>query len=305
MSDLATLVRDFPVQAVYPLIDKMRLWTQEPLRINEINSLKRVCGNGAEVENEEAYFDWRYKQKLELHQPFARALDMPQINKNHVLLNYLEISFEFVFEQPAVEAWLEFFMGHFLQPWHRKSDHVGSYENGGLTTRIAPDRGERRTGHWTQMYSDRDSKVVGSSKCFRIEGKYEGVQFVRRIGILRPKDVLGFDFGSYFKKWMRLYELDLERLGRTHHNKLASSKRKKSNVQTFGALRYNHDLSRGAVLYRALSRHKDGSGASLQQFADTYGRGRFLKPLPFDVQFTGRPISSDFPFPVGVVQGPQ
>jgi hypothetical protein len=115
--------------------------------------------------------------------------------------------------------------------------------------------------------------------CFHFEGKHQGAQFLRRIGLRHPRDLINFDFDDYFARKMMLYRLDLERLGRYDDNRCTSRKRRTSQIETHGSLSFNVDFWRGAILYRRLSAHPGSNDSSLQQFVDHYGRGPFLTPL--------------------------
>ena len=55
---------------------------------------------------------------------------------------------------------------------------------------------------------------------------------------------------EYFGRKLRFFELDLERLGRWHRNKLSGGRRKKSRISQRGS--YNYDRAIGSALYRAL-----------------------------------------------------
>ena len=57
---------------------------------------------------------------------------------------------------------------------------------------------------------------------------------MRRIGLHYPRDLINFDFDAYFTRWFRLYDLDLERLGRYHQNKLSGGKRKRARIEHYG-----------------------------------------------------------------------
>ena len=131
-------------------------------------------------------------------------------------------------------------------------------------------------------YADRRSKVTGEW-CFHIEGRHVGVQAVRRAGVHHPRDLLTFDHEAYWQKWLHLYEIDLERLGRYHLNRQTRERRQHPLLlKSRCGFVYNRDRSVGSALYRALSVHPRQHCRSIQQFVATYGRGPFLQPLQGD-----------------------
>ncbi len=144
-----------------------------------------------------AFFDPHYVQHLELHQPTTEALHLlDHLDDDGVLINYVEVSIDLIFVDDCTPwQWDERFKKGFLQPWHGKMQ-VRSYPEG-YTTRRPPEAGERHTGHWYDWYGDRPCKLTGETACFHFEGRHEGTQFVRRIGLHQPRDLISFDFDAY------------------------------------------------------------------------------------------------------------
>lgn len=271
--------------ARYDYFDKIRLWLREPLLTStQLKQLREHCGPGGLYHQEgPAYFDWRYRQKLELYQPSRRALNL-LAHRDDALLNHVEPACDLIFaDRFGTEDCFELFRDGFLQPWHRRRTQVHGYERGnsqGFTTRAPPQPGQRRNGHWCVFYADRPCKLTGERNCFHFEGKHAGAQYVRRLGLQQPRDLLGFDFDGYFARWMRLYQVDLDRLGRWDHNRRTGNRRKRSYVAQYSSrITTDSDRLRGGLLYRLRSQHPDGSGCSLQRFVDGYGRGPFLRPV--------------------------
>jgi hypothetical protein len=178
-----TFVEQFKPTAIHFYFDRMRVWLQQPISTVHVRRLRKECGRGGLHDvSEPAWFDRRYRQKLELHQPSTLALQSLSRLGDGVLLNYVEIACDLIFsDRDSVERCLELFMGSFVQPWHRNTMQVRAYPEG-YTTRAPPQPGERRVGHWSQYYVDKTSRLTGAPHCFHFEGKHEGVQFVRRSG---------------------------------------------------------------------------------------------------------------------------
>ena len=253
--------------------DRIIIWLKRPLSKERLAWLAGECGpGGLDIENERAWFDWRYQQKIEVYQPSKAALRYLANLDDDVLLNYVEVTVDFIMpDYESKELLLRAFKDGFLQPRHRNRQNRSYPE--GFTTRKLPERGERRTGFWLQWYSGRPCKLNQQPHCFHFEGKHQGVQSVRGIGISHPRDLVDFDFNAYFAKYLCLYQIDLERLGRYDDNKRSYAKRKRAIIGPSG---YNTDQRRGSLIYRALSAHADQEDRSLQQFVDRYGRGPYL-----------------------------
>jgi hypothetical protein len=138
-----------------------------------------------------------------------------------------------------------------------------------ITLVPSPQPGDRRSGHWFEFYADRPCKLTGEPNCFHFEGKHAGAQYVHRLGLHHPRDLLDFDFDAYFARAMRLYQIDFDRLGRFDHNRRTGDRRKRSIVEQIGRVGYNGDRLRVGLLLELHSRHPDGSGSSLQRFVDS------------------------------------
>jgi hypothetical protein len=278
MRDMHYFEDHFKASGIYIYFDRLHIWLCEPWPTAAVNKLRKLCAQVIAKEDP-AWFDPQYRQSLEILQPTPSALQFLARLDNSVLFNYVEIACDVIFVDPhALQRCLELFRHSFLQAWHRLTMRVQAYPQG-FTTRDTPEPGERRTGHWFQYYSDRLCRLTQEPNCFHFEGKYQGVQFLRRIGLRHPRDLINFDFDDYFARKMMLYRLDLERLGRYDDNRRTGRKRRTSQIETHGSLSFNVDFWRGAMLYRRLSAYPDSTDSSLQQFVDHYGRGPFITPL--------------------------
>ena len=261
MPDISVLLRGInPVRILF-YFDRMRIWLREPLSSQDRKSLEQNCPGMYE---ESALFG-PYYHKVELYQPNEFGLATLAHLPDDAMVTYLEPTCDVIMTDVAqMERVLDAFKHGFRQPWHRKKG-VQSYSSG-FSTRTPPKPGERRAGSWFNWYIDHPCKLTGEAHCFHFEGKNEGRQFVKRLGIQHPRDLKDFDFDAYFRKHMRLYRVDLERLGRYHHNKRTRAKRKRTSPD---------DRKRGMILYRVLSAHADQEDRSLQRFLDQYGTGAY------------------------------
>jgi hypothetical protein len=262
MTNISELLRGICPIAIRFYFDRIRIWLREPLSQPDRKLIERHCGR---LHVRSVGFGC-YRQKIEVYQPREIALRALERLSRDAIVEYLEVSCDLIMADPAqIERLLEAFKHGFLQPWHR-SKGVQSYPSG-FSTRRFPKRGQRRGGFWFQWYGDKPCKLTGELNCFHFEGKYEGRQFVKRLGIQHPRDLKDFDFDSYFRKYLKLYRLDRERLARYDHNKRTHAKRKRTNI---------NDRKLGMALYRILSAHADQEDRSLQRFVDQYGRGPYL-----------------------------
>lgn len=275
-----------PPIAQYQFLDVVKVWLREPLKPSRLSEIATYSGGRPHLQNG-CPFDSRYTQRVDLYQPQPTALGV-LASFDEVLLNYVEIAFDLVLpDEMTAHRCVEFFKDHFAQPWHRASMQPAFYYKGpdltGYSTRRSPRRGERRNGIWLVCYADRPCRVTNEPHCFHAEIRVQGVQALRRLGIHHPRDLVGFDFASFFAKHINLYEIDLERLGRYLHNRQSGTKRKSARIEAFGPISYNVDHRQGATVYRALSDTSDRSRPerSLQQFLDNFGSSgrRFLRPL--------------------------
>jgi hypothetical protein len=245
--------------------DRIRIWLREPLNSRDRKMLERNC---AGLYEESARLG-PYRCKIEVYRPSKIGLHTLSRLPDGAMVNYIEVTSDLIMPDAAqLQVLHELFKHGFLQLRHGGKG-LKSYE-GGFSTRKTPEPGARRGGFWFQWYIDRPCKVTGEDRCFHFEGKYEGRQFVKRLGVYHPRDLKGFDFTRYFKKHLKLYRVDLDRLGRFDDNKRKGAKRKQSKV---------NDRKLGMALYRTLSAHADQEDRSLQRFVDQYGRGPFLTPV--------------------------
>jgi hypothetical protein len=280
----ATAAAQIEPTDIYCYFDVVRLWLCRPLSKNQCERLHRSCRKPSTVAitNGRCWFDHRYSQKVELYQPSQqtlRCLCAVIDDEDEPLLNYVELACDLILpnHRQAIDLH-RLFERSFLHPWHRAMVPK-SYGGEGFTTREI-EAGENRAGRWFVWYVDQPCKLTGEvDGCFHFEGRHQGVQYMRRLGIRQPRDLLRFDLDAYFRRYMRLYDLDCERLGRYDGNKRSGTKRRKPDIRRTGLRHeYNRDRGYGESLYYVLSLHPTGLGHSLQRFVDCYGPGPFLSP---------------------------
>jgi hypothetical protein len=275
---------DQPLPA-YLYFDVVRGWVKRPLAIREQQQLRLECPN-LYIDNITAKFDWRYQQRLQLPQPSEAALRLLiDFTDDDALLNYHEIALDLLPpERPSLGHLLDLFQHGFVQPWHA-GHQMHWFADGFSTSRFT--RGEPPRGHYFNPYADEPCRIDGHQHCLHIDSRIHGAGAARRLGIHRPSDLLQFDFVSYWRKWLRLYHIDFERLGRFDANRSSGSSRRQPRIAQWGRLgTVNMDKLRGARLYHLLALDRGDGGEqqrSLQHFVDSYGRGPYLTRMPVHI----------------------
>jgi hypothetical protein len=257
-----------PVVARYPFFDKVNIRMGRKLTHDEMSFL-RENATFADT-NPGHYVRGFVSDVLTIVNPNEAALQL-LVELPKAMVNWLEVAVDLIVD--ADTKWLlrDLFDQHFVQPWHGR--HVQIRLDGGSYSGQAA---AQRKFAW---YASHPSKVSGEIDCFHLEGRYRGVQAVRRVGVERPRDLLHFDHVAYWAKHLTLFELDLERLGRHHLNRLCRGRRQHVLLREYrGGLVRNIDRAIGSALYRTLSVHSRQHCRSLQRFVDVYGRGPFLQP---------------------------
>ncbi len=295
-----------PLECYY-YFDNAQIWLKKPLGPGQLRRIEGHCHggrpNGLHWVNKPCPFQPGYCQRLQLHQPTQQALELlaaMTAAADEPLINYVEVACDLIFEdQNEADKTVEYFLEHLVQPWHRKSmkircfykweeiDGIDFYRDWpiGFSTRNTRKGKRGRMGHWFVGYSSLPCRLTGETPCFHVEGRHSSVRSLQRIGINDLSDLIDFDFDAYFASNMTLYELDCERLGRFHRNRLSGSKSRHSSVKKMGksGFTYNRDHRLGATLYNSLSLHRDDpyhDQRSLQKFVDEYPKSRrFLTPV--------------------------
>ena len=135
---------------------------------------------------------------------------------------------------------------------------------------------KRRPGRRYVWYADSESKCTRGPHCFHIETRCVGASALRQVGIQSIGDLVTFDHVAHWRKYLRLFEVDLERLGRYHSNRRSGSRRQHVRLRHRGAFPRNVDRSLGAAIFHQNSLNEWQDFRSVQNFVDRYGRGPFL-----------------------------
>jgi hypothetical protein len=259
-------------------IDALHVWLKQPISNKERRWLDRHCGKLRTVRQlpgvkEPAWFDPSYKQTFRLFQPSQEALKW-LAKRDDVLLTFVELALDYSTDDERSKlALADAFNKHFVQRWHRsRESKILNAFYGNANT------GPRKPGLRFQWYTDFHSKVTGEVNCFHLEAKCQGTAALRRLGINRPRDLIQFDHGKFWRAQLSgaFFDCDHERLGRYNSNKLNGTKRRCTPIPQTTRYVYNRDASGGTLLWRVYARHPDEGHFSMQRFVDHYGRGPFL-----------------------------
>jgi hypothetical protein len=280
-------ILDQPLRA-YGYFDIIGGWVKRPLSLRQQQWMHQHCP-GLYCENTVAKFDWHYRQRLQLPQLTEAALRiLIDCTHNEMLLNRGEIALDLLFaDRPSLGRVADQLPHMLLQPWHT-GHGMQAFDDGFVTRRYAP--GGRTRGHWMHHYADQPCRIDGHPHCLHLQSCVQGAALLRSRGINRPRDLLDFDFVSYWQQWLRLYQIDLERLGRFDTNSRSGSTRQRRRIKQWGRLAVNLDRMHGGRLYHIHSfaddQRSDADPRSLQTFVGNYRHGRsrpYLTRMPITV----------------------
>lgn len=160
----------------------------------------------------------------------------------------------------------------FVQRWHGKR-HCWKVEE----TNYSANRSSRQRHNFIRYPGI--SKITGEINHIKIEGRYQGLEACRSIGVERPRDLIKFNHRAYWERYLTIFNVDFEQLGRSHENRKNGQKRRTTQVIDFTGFNYNVDKSRGGRLYQWFSLDQETGQRSLQTFVDKFGRGPWLHRL--------------------------
>jgi hypothetical protein len=251
----------------YGYIDKIQVWCKQPLLKDELSRLQSLCGGALHVHDQPAWFDSRYRQRLQLNQPKDAALAL-LARRDNLLLNYAEISLDWVFDDQidTVDAF------RMLDRYHVKKHHrdQGVRFVAGLTRYSGP----RKAPNVLAVYRDRHCKVTGEAHCVHLDWRIRGAEALRHAGLGTIQQLRKLDYRSFWRKRLVLYRLNSAKLGRRYHNYFRGSTRQRAWVIPH----YHVDARTGQTMLWVLG--------SVQRVLDTYA-GRLnvrscLQPINVD-----------------------
>jgi len=264
--------------AVHAYFDNVQVWLRRPADPTALRFLRKHCGKGGiYVDNRPAPFGQGYKQRLELKQPLATALQW-LAERDDVLINRVEITLDYIFDSRIDrDRAQEFFHHHRIRRWHSNKQPIwlcrtsndGNgrgrysservYEIEEATTRY--DSG-RRSRNGTTVYLENHSRVTGELFCLHLEWRANGLRAVQGAGIKSAVDLLEFDHHEFWKKRLLLTDLDIERLGRLFRNRAQGSKSRSTAFKPDRGRQINMDRRWGHAIKNSVG--------SLQELLHSY-----------------------------------
>jgi hypothetical protein len=279
-------ILDQPLPA-WAYFDLLSGWVQRPLSERDQHRLLRECPKFS-AGNTTAWFDPHYRQWLQLTQLTEAALHiLIDATNDKMLLNRAEFALDLLPPDAASHHYLAQQLPHMLlQPWNVGREPQ-AFDDGFLTRPYEP--GAAKRGHWMHHYADQPCRIDGHPHCLHLQSCVQGAALMRSRGIHKPSDLLRFcsrDLIPYWQKWLRLYRIDLERLGRFDDNRCNDHARQHPRIEDWGRPygTVNVDIRRGWLVYHIHSfSHDQPSNAdprSLQTFVNNYGKGPFMTRMP-------------------------
>ena len=210
MATNATSVTLPPIEDRYPYFDAITVWLAHPINKNQINLVKSSCGS-IHVHDEPMIYLPKFTQRLQLSQPLDLAiLQLRSMIKGEYLINYAEIALDLITASDADHEALRAVLDRCLvQPYHGKRK-LNSYRDTSYSAN------KRWTGNSTTLYSDRESKVTGEIYCNHLEWRITGKRSAGSAKLSTFGEILYFDHRAFWQRKLRLYDVDLSKLGRAY-----------------------------------------------------------------------------------------
>lgn len=191
--------------STHEYIDTIQVWLQKPPLGSEISIVRGACGSIGEIENEPAWWDERWKQRLLLHQP-QDALFEYFDSRNDVLLNRVDVSLDLTFLSPAeVDEIERIFHLHFFKSHHR-NQKIKWFHG----TRYTGMRWENR--NIVSSYGDKFCRVSGEPHCFHIDWSITGRQALKQAGLDTFQSLLDLDYRAFWERRLRFKQVLAEKL---------------------------------------------------------------------------------------------
>jgi len=234
---------------IYPYFDKVQVWLRFPADPEEIARLERQCGD-FHHENRPARFNRQLRQRLEFKQPKQEALEWIA-GRADALINRLEVTIDYIFDSLAqrCDAW-DFLDRHLVRSWHGKNQKIRiSKSDDGHDQRHGTryDAG-RRSPQEIALYPEEQSRITGEPYCLHLEWRLNRLKTVHAAGIKSGRDLLEFSHREFWRKRLRLYDVDKRRLGRLIRNRAEGTRRRTSKVEQISKYyRINRDGRTGQI----------------------------------------------------------
>jgi len=240
-----SLVTPHP-SAVYPFFDKIGVWVQEPLDLDERNAVRRHCLLKRKLYSDlrPAGFDPRWRQRLEIYQPTPKAVQTLLSLRRRHYFNYFEPALDWIYDDSWDRDQARAALNHYFVKRYRRRDYDPPRDYGTYYS------GPRKTATNPVIYSDRVCKLTGELFCVHMDWRMRGKANLENAGIHSLEDLLQFDHRAFWQARLLLLAVDdLRRLGRIHNNHFCGTRRRRDWIEFYGSLYWDMDAWLGRILH--------------------------------------------------------
>lgn len=192
--------------------DRLRILIDQPALPGPINRLRRACRGGLKLTPGRIKFNRVWQCTVDMYQPSLLALDI--LNERclgrqvDAMLTYAEIAHDLIFEHSAsATAYESHLLERMVMRYQR--DVVEKYGTTSYFNSRSDAAGSKR-GRVVAAYSDQPTKLStphAGRPCTHIECRITGSAKLAAVGLASVGDLRAFDFGSFWKSSVSLYEL--------------------------------------------------------------------------------------------------
>jgi hypothetical protein len=258
--------------SAYGYFDVVRLWLKRPATRQELGELARLCAKGDKrpvwSKNKRSRFrNGEYSQVIVARRPSEEALRWIT-SRPHALVNGVEVALDLTWtSEREADAVYRFFYRHLVRRHHGKTQKVL------FCAKTVDPLVEERTAYDAQSYhpnrlalyrTDHDRFTGEIQPIVHLEWRMNGVEALKQAGL--PRNLLDFDFRSFWERRLYLVDVDAARLGRFLANRTSGRRRRRPDLRSVGVRQVNLDRRYGQLLLSKYDR--------LQELFDAYRRER-------------------------------
>jgi hypothetical protein len=241
--------------------DLVQVWLRCALSATVIAQLRGWCGSifySGEY-GLPARFDSGLRYRLELKQPSDAALNW-LAQQSGALINRIELALDLNFQCLADRDDVgDLFHRCLVRPWHGSKQKVRIFvpgSQGGLveaTEKLTNTRYD--AGRWSAnqiaLYKQNHCRTTGELNCLHLEWRLNRLKALRSAGIASGCDLMTFSHRDFWKKRLRLYDVDCKQLGRLIRNADNGTRRRTCEIKQSGRYSVNLDGRTGEVFARS------------------------------------------------------
>lgn len=234
--------------------DRVQAWFRKPLTADDYRRVKYAGCAKIATFPERARFDCRYVRRNVFTVPSDDALAVLRDlrDPDDYLLNIVEPGLSINFYEASAKVASFWYMAKTsVQSYHRSAHGVRFVGTGETVTRYS---GPAYASKVDGLYADEPCRFTGEVDCLHPDRRISGARACRAAGIETFQDMIDFDHVEFWRRNLRLYEIDVRKLGRMQLNRERSQRRRTRSVYRMGRFTYDLDLRAGAILMRAAGR---------------------------------------------------